>query len=180
MDPQRSSVVPPFGGGNNTIRAAIMVVVMIVFSGYLFLWVMIPTNPYRLNWLPEIRKQTTSTYFGTIQGATYLMFAFPVLLIAVLGCVYVHLGKKSIDNHTKGYYLFILLFFLEINGNNNNHRLAIWKRPMIIKGLGIVTRIEIAFFIMFIALLIWSFATYMRINFATITPNTAANKGQLV
>ncbi|KAL8062751.1 hypothetical protein ABFX02_02G167700 [Erythranthe guttata] len=160
MDPQRSSVVPPFGGGNNTIRAAIMVVVMIVFSGYLFLWVMIPTNPYRLNWLPEIREQTTSTYFGTIQGATYLMFAFPVLLIAVLGCVYVHLGKKSIDNHTKG--------------------LAIWKRPMIIKGLGIVSRIEIALFIMFIALLIWSFGTYMRINFATITPNTAANKGQLV
>ncbi|EYU32156.1 hypothetical protein ABFS82_02G166300 [Erythranthe guttata] len=170
MDPQRSSVVPPFGGGNNTIRAAIMVVVMIVFSGYLFLWVMIPTNPYRLNWLPEIREQTTSTYFGTIQGATYLVFAFPILFIAVLGCVYVYLGKKSIDNHTKG----------EINGNNNNHRLAMWKRPMIIKGLGVVTRIEVAFFIMFIALLVWSFATYMRINFATITPNTAAKKGQLV
>ncbi|KAL7139600.1 hypothetical protein ABFS83_09G063500 [Erythranthe nasuta] len=164
MDPQRSPETPPAsgggGGGNNTIRAAIMAVVMIVFSGYLFLWVMIPTNPYRLNWLPEIKKQTASTYFGTTQGATYLMFTFPVLFIAVLGCAYVHLGNKSSNNHAKG--------------------LAIWKRPMIIKGLGVVTRIEVAFFLMFIALLIWSFATYMRINFATISPNSAAKKGQLV
>ncbi|KAL9158643.1 hypothetical protein ABFS82_08G082800 [Erythranthe guttata] len=159
MDPQRS--VRSSGGGNhNTIRAAIMAVVMIVFAGYLFLWVMLPTNPYRLKWQPKLRTQTASTYFGTTHGATYLVFTFPVLLIAVLGCAYVHLGKKSSDNHTKG--------------------LAILKRPMIIKGLGIVSRIEIAFFLMFIALLIWSFATYLRNSFATITPKSAAKKGEEV
>ncbi|KAL8062754.1 hypothetical protein ABFX02_02G167900 [Erythranthe guttata] len=51
---------------------------------------------------------------------------------------------------------------------------------MIIKGLGIVSRIEIAFFIMFIALLIWSFATYLHNSFATITPKSAAKKGEEV
>ncbi|KAL7157940.1 hypothetical protein ABFS83_02G109600 [Erythranthe nasuta] len=170
MEPQRTAPPPSRSGGNyNTIRAAIMAVVMIVFTGYIFLWVMLPTNPYRLKWQPKLRTQTASTYFGTTHGATYLVFTFPVLLIAVLGCVYVHLGKKSSDNHTAGK-----------NGNNNNQRLAIWKRPMIIKGLGIVSRIEIAFFIMFIALLIWSFSIYLRNSFATITPKSAAKKGEQV
>ncbi|EYU34160.1 hypothetical protein MIMGU_mgv1a023886mg [Erythranthe guttata] len=170
MDPQRSPAPPPSrggggGGGRYAIRAVIMAVVMSVFAGYLFLWMMISTNPYRLKWLPKVRTQTASTYFGTTHGATYLLFTFPVMFIATLGCVYLHLGKKSsTDNHTKG----------------KNERLAILKRPMIIKGLGIVSWIEIAFFIMFIALLTWNFATYLRNSFATITSKSAAKKGEQV
>ncbi|KAL3810531.1 hypothetical protein ACJIZ3_000689 [Penstemon smallii] len=166
MDPKRSSS-PPSHGGNNTIRAAIMVVVMIIFAGYLFLWVMAPTNPYRQTWLPTLRAKTTTTYFGTNQGANYLTFPIPILLIAALGCVYLHLGKKSRDNHM-------------IKGTNEDRRMAIWKRPMIIKGLGVVSRIELAFFLMFIALLVWSFATYLNISFAQITPKSAAKKGEKV
>ncbi|GFP97312.1 ferric reduction oxidase 2 [Phtheirospermum japonicum] len=116
MDPQTS---PPSYGGNNTIRGAIMAVVVAVFAGYLLLWVVMPTNTYKQTWLPELRAQTASTYFGTNQGATYLVFTMPVLLIAVLGCV-----------------------------TNGGHRLSMWKRPVLIKGLGIVSRIELAFFLM--------------------------------
>jgi ferric-chelate reductase len=35
-------------------------------------------------------------------------------------------------------------------------------------------------FIMFIALLVWSFATYIHIKFATITPQVAAKNGEKV
>ncbi|KAL8031881.1 hypothetical protein ABFX02_13G058300 [Erythranthe guttata] len=70
---------------------------------------MISTNPYRLKWLPKVRTQTASTYFGTTHGV----------------CV-------------------------------------------------------CAFFIMFIALLTWNFATYLRNSFATITPKSAAKKGEQV
>ncbi|KAL3615661.1 hypothetical protein CASFOL_041322 [Castilleja foliolosa] len=168
MDPQTSPrPQPPSDGGNNTIRAAIMAVVVALFAGYLFLWVMMPTNTYKQTWLPELRLQTTSTYFGTNQGANYLVFTMPVLLIAVLGCVYLHLGKKSRNNNN-------------INSTNGGRRLATWKRPMMIKGLRIVSRIELAFFIMFIALLVWNFATYLQISFAKITPKSAAKKGEKV
>ncbi|KAK6162288.1 hypothetical protein DH2020_002129 [Rehmannia glutinosa] len=101
MDPQRSS--PPSHGGNNTIRAAIMAVVVAVFAGDLLLWVVMPTNTFRLHWLLHLRAKTTSTYFGTTQGATYLVFTFPILFVAILGCVYLHLGKKSRDNHNRGW-----------------------------------------------------------------------------
>ncbi|KAK6141035.1 hypothetical protein DH2020_025216 [Rehmannia glutinosa] len=155
MDSHTSPPLPPPGpsdGGNNTIRAAIMAVVVAVFAGYLMLWVMMPTNVYRQIWLPELRAQTASTYFGTTQGATYLVFTLPVLFIAALGCVTI----------------------------NGRHGLDMWKRPVIIKGLGIVSRIELAFFLMFIALLVWNFGTYLHISFAKITPKSAAKSGEKV
>ncbi|CAK9156739.1 unnamed protein product [Ilex paraguariensis] len=165
MDSVAASRAPPSQGGINAVRAAIMVVLVAVFTGYLLIWVMTPTNVYRQTWLPNIRARTNTTYFGT-QGATILIYTFPVLFIAALGCVYLHLGKKLSDNN--------------MESNTEKRRLAIWKRPVIIKGLGIVSRIELAFFVMFIALLVWSFSTYLHISFANITPESAAESGEKV
>lgn len=67
-----------------------------------------------------------------------------------------------------------------MNSGEGENRLEIWKRPMIIKGLGIVSRIELAFFAMFIALLIWNLATYFHNDFAKITPKSAAKNGEKV
>ncbi|CAL5400972.1 unnamed protein product [Camellia sinensis] len=161
---KRSSSAPS-NGGMNDMRGVMMVVVIVVFVGYLFLWVMTPTNLYRQTWLPKIRADTNSTFFGT-QGTTILLYTFPILFIAVLGCVYLHSGKKYGSNNIKS--------------NGKKHKLSIWKRPVIIKGLGIVSRIELAFFVMFIALLVWSFSTYLRVRFAKITPQTAADNGEKV
>ncbi|PSS11693.1 Ferric reduction oxidase [Actinidia chinensis var. chinensis] len=160
---QRSS--PSSNGGLNAIRAMIMVLVMVVFVGYLLLWLMTPTNVYRQKWLPKIRADANSTFFGA-QGPTILLYTFPILFIAVLGCVYLHLGKKSSSPN--------------IERNGKKHKLAIWRRPVIIKVLGIVSRIELAFFVMFMALLVWSFSTYLRVSFAKITPQSAAKQGEKV
>ncbi|XP_047983057.1 ferric reduction oxidase 2-like [Salvia hispanica] len=150
------------------LRAAIaaLAVAVAVFGGYLVLLVGMPTNAYKVTWLPVLRAKTTTTYFGTNQGATLLVFTSPLLLIALLGCIYLHLGKKSEINNTK-------------SGDGEN-RLEIWKRPMIIKGLGIVSRIELAFFLMFIALLVWNLATYFHNDFSRITPKSAALDGEKV
>ncbi|XP_059654218.1 ferric reduction oxidase 2-like [Cornus florida] len=155
---------PSHGGLIRGIRGAIMALMVIVLLGYLILWIMTPTNLYRDTWLPQMRAQTNSTYFG-IQGATMLFFTFPILFIAVLGCVYHHLGKQTSDNNTE----------------SKKHQLELWKRPVLImKGLGIVSRIELAFLVMFIALLVWSFSSYLHISFAKITPQSAANSGEKV
>lgn len=54
------------------------------------------------------------------------------------------------------------------------------RRPMIVKGLGVVNGVELSFFIMFIALLIWSFSAYVEISFAKITAKSAAKSGEQV
>nr|XP_043619291.1 ferric reduction oxidase 2-like [Erigeron canadensis] len=142
-------------------------IAVLVFIGYLFLWVITPTYVYKQKWLVKIRAQTTSTYFGP-QGTTMLLYTFPVLFIAVVGCVYLHFKKKANQNRDEG----------EKGATNEN--LSMWRRPMIIKGLGIVSKIELAFFFMFIALLVWSFVTYLHVGFAKITPQSAAKKGEQV
>lgn len=44
-----------------------------------------------------------------------------------------------------------------------------WKRPVLVRGpLGIVSWTEVTFFVMFIALLVWSLATYLRNSFLNI------------
>jgi len=51
---------------------------------------------------------------------------------------------------------------------------------MLVKGpLGIVSITEIAFLLMFIALLVWSFTTYLHIGFKTVS-KIAAEYGNTV
>ncbi|KAK6918343.1 FAD-binding 8 [Dillenia turbinata] len=45
---------------------------------------------------------------------------------------------------------------------------------------GIVSRIELAFFVMFITLLVWSLSNYLKNGFAKITPMSAAKQGEKV
>ncbi|XP_058179308.1 ferric reduction oxidase 2-like [Rhododendron vialii] len=170
MVAERSSSAPSSRGGimdpMRAMRAVMMAVVIVVVSGWVFMWVMAPTRVYGQIWLPKIRADTISTFFGT-QGATILLYTFPMLFIAVLGSLYLHLGKNNISAIAES--------------KGNKHKLAgIWRRPLIVKGLGIVSRIELAFFAMFIALLVWSFSTYLRISFAKITPLSAAANGEQV
>ncbi|KAK6804569.1 hypothetical protein RDI58_002353 [Solanum bulbocastanum] len=150
----------------NDFQAVIMALILIVTIGYFLLLIVTPTNMYRQIWTPKIKAHTTnSTYFGA-QGRTLLMNTFPLIFIAVLGCVYLHLWKKSNDKN--------------INRVVKKQKLALWKRPIIMKGLGIVSRIELGFFVMFIALLIWTFASYLHIIFPTITPKSVAKSGEKV
>ncbi|XP_052193497.1 ferric reduction oxidase 2-like isoform X2 [Diospyros lotus] len=151
-------------GASNALRAATMAVVVVILLGHIMILVMTPTKVFRQKWLPKLRVDANSTFFGP-QGVTILLYPFPILLLAVLACVYVHLGKR----------------YGSINmGRELKQRLGIWKRPEMIKGLGIVSRIEVAFLAMFLALLVWSFSTYLRIAFASINPQSAAKVGEKV
>ncbi|GAV92529.1 Ferric_reduct domain-containing protein/FAD_binding_8 domain-containing protein/NAD_binding_6 domain-containing protein, partial [Cephalotus follicularis] len=147
------------------IQRVIWLLAMVVLLGSLMIWIMMPTNTYAHIWLPNIRnKVNQSTYFGT-QGANLLIYTFPVLFVAVLGSLYLHLEKKANDD--------------KLRNMGKQHRYALWKRPMLIKGpLGIVSVTELAFLIMFMALLIWSFAVYLHNGFSLITPKSVANSGQ--
>nr|AAR15416.1 ferric reductase [Medicago truncatula] len=148
-------------------QSIIRLLVVLLFLGCIMIWIMMPTNTFNLKWFPKIRGKADPTYFGA-QGETILMYTFPVLLIATLGCVYLHIAKKSSNESN-----------IEIR-NGKKHGTTIWNRPMLVKGpLGIVSITEIAFLLMFIALLVWSFTTYLHIGFKTVA-KTAAEYGNTV
>lgn len=126
-----------------------------------------------------------------------LIYTFPILFIATLGCLYLHLGKKYVDYDTEGYgvllfyvvAIFLFSFFFPshlinqrsfVLRNVENSGLASWKRPVLVKGpLGIVSWIELPFLTMFIAMLVWSFSSYLHGMFANVTQQ-AAHEGEHV
>ena len=129
--------------------------------------------------------------FGDI-GANMLIYTFPILFIATLGCLYLHLGKKYVDCDAEGYgvlLFYVVDFFFSFPSHLINQRsfvlrnvensgLASWKRPVLVNGpLGIVSWTELPFLTMFIAMLVWSFSSYLHGMFAIVTQQ-AVHEGE--
>ncbi|KAL6123197.1 hypothetical protein ACLB2K_075719 [Fragaria x ananassa] len=131
---------------NNMI---IRLLLLLVFAGWLIVWIMVPTKTYKLVWTPKLQAHLTSTYFG-VQGTNLLLFSFPVMFVAVLSCVYLHLVQKKSQNCAI----------------RSPVAAGFLRRPMIVASpLGVVTAMELGFGLMFIALLVWSLANYLIISF---------------
>ncbi|KAK7391335.1 hypothetical protein VNO78_19749 [Psophocarpus tetragonolobus] len=141
---------------------------VLIFVGYVMIWIIMPTNIFFPHWYPDIKAKVDSIYFGK-QGTTILIYTFPVLLIATLASLYLHLKQtgSNDDNHnTESKVRFL--------------RLTSWKRPLLVNGpLGILTMTELSFLVMVIVLLIWSMCFYLHGLFASAAQN-AAKEGEQV
>ncbi|KAH6783972.1 ferric reduction oxidase 4 [Perilla frutescens var. hirtella] len=125
-------------------RAIWQIFFLLVFVGYMLIWAMLPTKTYKLSWSPKLNKRLNSTYFRE-QGTNLLLFSFPLMLVAALGCVYLHLDKRS-NAQSKSYYDSL-------------------RRPVLaMSSLGIVNSVELTFAAMFIVLMIWSLTNYVYVS----------------
>ncbi|XP_078440476.1 ferric reduction oxidase 2-like [Wolffia australiana] len=132
----------------------------LIFLGYIALWMVAPTCQFWEKWLPKLRAETSSTYFGN-HGTNLLIYTSSILLISILGCFYAYLKQGTRENQSK--------------------RAAFWKRPAIVTGpLGIVSWTELTFLTMFIALLTWYFSVSLSGGFSKITQEWASEKGHKV
>lgn len=154
------SLPSPSHGGIRIARTAIKVLAMVILLGSLVVWVVMPTTTYKQTWQSTIREKTNSKYFGR-QGSNLLLFTFPILSVAALASVYLHLGKQQTSTATKR--------------KNSMSRL---KSPALTKGpLGILSYTELFFFVMFIAHLVWSFSSYLKSGVLKITQESL-NEGE--
>ncbi|KAL0317819.1 UNVERIFIED_CONTAM: Ferric reduction oxidase 4 [Sesamum angustifolium] len=141
-------------------RAVWQIFFLLVFVGYIFIWAMLPTKTYKNSWTPKLNEKLNSTYFRE-HGTNLLLFSFPLMLIAALGCVYLHLQKKS-------------------NSESSKSCSRSLRHPaMAMAPLGIVNAVELIFAAMFAALLIWSLANYLYVSFQKLYMDTpTATEGQ--
>ncbi|KAF2935497.1 ferric reduction oxidase 2-like isoform X1 [Oryza sativa Japonica Group] len=127
--------------GAPATRSAMLLLAAAVFVGWLMMWVMLPTRTFSSTWAPTLASHTNSTYFGK-----------------QVACIYLHLLKRSGDStgvqSQRGVFCT---------------RMAAWRRPVLVRGpLGIVTGIELAFFLLFLALLVWSYSAFINLDFSKI------------
>ncbi|XP_039139034.1 ferric reduction oxidase 2-like [Dioscorea cayenensis subsp. rotundata] len=133
-------------------------VMSLVFISWLLVWILLPTKPFD-KWSDKFYTATNSTYFGS-QGTNILIYTFPILLISLLGCIYLHFAKR-----------------LECC-NSLSSFLRTWTRPVLVKApLGIISLMELAFCLMFLAFLIWFFTAAVHNSFSSITKESAETEG---
>ncbi|XP_050251189.1 ferric reduction oxidase 4-like isoform X3 [Quercus robur] len=77
-----------------SMGTALRMIFLVVFIGWLMVWVLLPTTIYTQAWTPKLNCKLNSTYFGE-QGTNLLLFSFPMMFIAALGCVYLHVQQES-------------------------------------------------------------------------------------
>ncbi|XP_020548931.1 ferric reduction oxidase 2-like isoform X2 [Sesamum indicum] len=148
-----------------SIQITIKLLILVIFLGYIMIWIMMPTNVFWLHWLPDIHKKADSTYFGE-QGAYILIYSSPILLIATLGCLCLHLEKYTDDSE---------------NRTPRDRRFVTWRQPVLLRGpLGIVSWTELSCLVMFVVLLVWSVSAYVHSMFKNITRQSASKMGELV
>uniref|UniRef100_A0A6N2MEZ5 ferric-chelate reductase (NADH) n=1 Tax=Salix viminalis TaxID=40686 RepID=A0A6N2MEZ5_SALVM len=128
------------------------IIFLVVFLGWLVIWIMLPTKLYRITWTPKLESKLNSTYFSG-QGTNLLLLSFPMMFIAVFGCIYLHVQKQQRSSYSKSSVV-------------TSNRLSFLRRPALVMApLGIVTAMELAFGAMFISLLIWSLGNYLYVSF---------------
>lgn len=134
-------------------RSAMLFLAAVVFVGWLVMWAVFPTRTYSSTWAPKLAALTG---FGK-QGIRMMLYVFPVLFVYVVACVYLHLYKDGDHDgqiRTRGMFAT---------------RMAAWRRPVLVRGpMGIVTRMELAFLLMLLALLVWFYVSYITNEFAKI------------
>lgn len=129
--------------------SALKVLFLVVFVGWIFIWILLPTSAYTQKWVSKLDTRLKSTYFGS-QGPNLLLFTFPMMFVAALGCVYLHFQEKLNYSSSKSI----------------GTRWGFWKKPVLVMApIGIVTAMELAFAAMFTALLVWSLTNYLHFSF---------------
>jgi hypothetical protein len=137
-------------------------------------------------------------------GTTILVYTFPIIFIATLACLYHHLMQKASAHSTERYIYFMhffissadFFFLILIMPNQLNVwliycsynyyskigflRKASWRKPLLVNGpLGIISKIEFSFIIMFVLLLIWSLCSYLHGMFAKVALQAAYEREQV-
>ncbi|KAJ6738473.1 putative proteinDPH OXIDASE [Salix koriyanagi] len=132
--------------------AVFRIIFLVVFLGWLVIWILLPTKLYRNTWTPKLESKLNSTYFSG-QGTNLLLLSFPMMFIAAFGCIYLHVQKQQRSSYSKSSAV-------------TSNRLSFLRRPALVMApLGIVTAMELAFGAMFISLLIWSLGNYLYVSF---------------
>ncbi|XP_023552399.1 ferric reduction oxidase 4-like isoform X1 [Cucurbita pepo subsp. pepo] len=142
---------------------ALKMIFLLTFVLWLWLWIMLPTKLYKNTWTPKLKMELNSTYFRE-QGTNLLLFSFPIMFMAVLGCFYLHLQKNSSED-SKPF------------STQRSRGDSFLKRPILaMNPLGIVNTLEIGFAAAFVILLIWSLGNYLYVSFGNLHMHGAGEK----
>ncbi|KAK9060876.1 hypothetical protein SSX86_018056 [Deinandra increscens subsp. villosa] len=100
-----------------------------------------------------------------LTGTNLVLFSFPIMLLASLGCIYLHFQMKHVPKRST------------VMISKRRRWLDSWKRPLIVMNpVGIVSSMEVVFSAMFVALLGWSLYHYLNVSFGNLHMHMVGEK----
>lgn len=91
-------------------RAAWQIFFLLVFVGYMFIWVMLPTKTYKRSWSLELNKRLSSTYFRE-QGKFFVVM-YIHFLINIFDTFFTSLPFLYMQGRILFYSVFLLCSLL--------------------------------------------------------------------
>ncbi|XP_021726716.1 ferric reduction oxidase 4-like [Chenopodium quinoa] len=122
---------------------------LLLFLGWMVVWIVLPMEFFKYDSTPKLSKMFNPSYIGG-QGIYLFLLTFPMMLISVLGCIYLHIRNKTEASSKR---------------SSTQQHLTSLRRPLLVLGpLGVVTSMELIFLIMGIALVSWQFGNYFYVS----------------
>lgn len=147
-----------------TMRKAITCLVLkalllVIFSGWVSIWILRPTKFWTKLWL-RLEKKTSTPAFG-YTGPDIFLYSFPLILLAALGAIYLHVHR-----------------YQDLSLAKKKVRVKLSRRLIFIRGpLGFVSAAELLTIVIFVGLMGWTLYSYVSNDFSKISPKKVLKSG---
>ncbi|KAG2709822.1 hypothetical protein I3760_05G259600 [Carya illinoinensis] len=129
------------------MKTAFRIILLVVFLGWVIVWVLLRTKTYKQAWTPTLSSKLNSTYFGEQE----------------------QIKEYELQKVTFISYKLIIV--------TTNRLAFWRRPVLVMAPLGIVTAVELAFAAMFVVLLIWpSLSNYLHVSFGHLHMHNAGEK----
>ncbi|KAJ7535378.1 hypothetical protein O6H91_12G030400 [Diphasiastrum complanatum] len=143
-----------FAGGK-ILRGVLLLLMWSAFLFWVAVLVLLPTNV-----LEPVLFKLISSPLG-FPGAIMLFLGCPLLLIAILGCIYLELTPQASSNE-----IYV-----------RPPRISLWTYPVIVDGpMGVVSAAELFWVVVFVAYLIWAMGNYIVKDLHFFEPSSTEDK----
>ncbi|KAK2663669.1 hypothetical protein Ddye_002243 [Dipteronia dyeriana] len=135
-----------------TLIAVLKVLMILILAGWISLWILKPTNLWTKTW-KQAEDSARSTVFG-YYGLDFVVYTFPVIALAVIGFVYLHMLPREPRSRQA-----------------RNSTTALFNPFVVDTCLGILSSIEILVVSLFLMFLVWTFYARISNDFKKLMPD---------
>nr|CAD1820102.1 unnamed protein product [Ananas comosus var. bracteatus] len=138
---------------NSALRVVLNLSMIILFAAWICIWILKPTNVWKRSW-HVAEDRANATFLGDY-GLNVIVFCFPVLGVATLGYIYLHLCQKN------GY----------LRRKKRPLTSTTIANPVVVSSpVGVVSFGELIATSLFIVFLVWTYYSNVTSDFKKMTP----------
>ncbi|XP_010248638.1 PREDICTED: ferric reduction oxidase 8, mitochondrial [Nelumbo nucifera] len=133
------------------LLTVLKVLMILIFASWVCLWLLKPTELWTKSW-HKAEDSARNTFFG-YNGLDFSVYSFPIIAVAIIGFIYMHLRAREPTRRQKRFPITTL------------------SNPVIVHSpLGIISTWELLIAALFVLFLLWTIYVHISKDFKKLTP----------